>query len=115
MSIFRPLATHAEGHLEVTTIVVVVIDIYLYNYYYLNGHSEMVHGPLPSAPAASCATVVVASRARGPGWLCTRIGARPFRFARFPFRALGAGLWPGLPAPPCCPGSGAVRSFSGYP
>ena len=34
MSIFRPLGTHAEGHLEVTTIVVVVIDIYLYDYYY---------------------------------------------------------------------------------
>ena len=58
MSIFRPLATHAEGHLEVTTIVVVVIDIYLYDYYYhLCGHSEMAHGPLPSGPAASCATL----------------------------------------------------------
>ena len=44
MSIFRPLATHAEGHLKVTTIVVVVIDIYLYYYYYLNGHSELPHG-----------------------------------------------------------------------
>ena len=30
MSIFRPLATHAEGHWKVTTIVVVVIDIYIY-------------------------------------------------------------------------------------
>ena len=26
----RPLAAHAEGHLEVTTIVVVVIDRYIY-------------------------------------------------------------------------------------
>ena len=33
--------------------------------------------------------------------------ARPFRFARFPFRALGYG--------PRCPGSGAVRSFSWCP
>ena len=41
---FRPLATQAEGHLEVTTIVVVVIDRYLYNYYYLNSHSEVGHG-----------------------------------------------------------------------
>ena len=39
-------ATHAAGHLEVTTIVVVVIDIYLY-YYSFNGHSEMIDGPLP--------------------------------------------------------------------
>ena len=51
----------AVGHLKVTTIVVVVIDIYLY-YYYLTSHSEMVHGPLLSGPAASCATVVLASR-----------------------------------------------------
>ena len=43
---FRPLAAHAEGHLKVTTIVVVVIDIYLYDYY----------------PAASCITVVLPSR-----------------------------------------------------
>ena len=35
----------AEGHWEVTTIVVVVIDRYLYDYYYLTGHSEMIHGP----------------------------------------------------------------------
>ena len=63
---FRPLATHAEGHLEVTTIVVVVTDIYLYYYYYVNGHTEVSHGLLPSEPAASCITVVVASR-RGPG------------------------------------------------
>ena len=63
---FRPLATHAEGHLEVTTIVVVVvIDIYLYYYYYLNGHSEMGHGPLLSGPAASCAAVALASREEG--------------------------------------------------
>ena len=62
MSIFRPLAAHAEGHWKVTTIVVVVIDIYLYDYYYLTGHSEMAHGPLPSGPAASCATAAVASR-----------------------------------------------------
>ena len=41
---FRPLTTHAEGHLEVTTIVVVVIDRYLYDYYYLTGHSELPHG-----------------------------------------------------------------------
>ena len=75
---FRPLATHAEGHLKVTTIVVVVIDIYLYDYYYLNGHSEMSYGPLLSGPAASRATVAVASRARGPGWLCTNIGPGPF-------------------------------------
>ena len=61
-SCFRPLAAHAEGHLEVTTIVVVVIDIYLYDYYYLTCHSELPHGPLPSGPAASCITVVVASR-----------------------------------------------------
>ena len=27
-----------------TTIVVVVIDIYLYDYYYVTGHSEMPHG-----------------------------------------------------------------------
>ena len=40
---FRPLATHAEGHLKVTTIVVVVIDIYLYDYYYDSGHSELPH------------------------------------------------------------------------
>ena len=59
----------------------------------------MVHGPLPSGPAAS--TVVLASRARArPGWLCTKIGARPFRFARFPFRALGHG--------PVCPRRRAV-------
>ena len=44
MSIFRPLATHAEGHLKVTTIVVVVvIDIYLYDYYGTS-HSELLHG-----------------------------------------------------------------------
>ena len=42
---FRPLAAHAEGHLEVTTIVVVVIDIYLYYYYYLTGYSEIIYGP----------------------------------------------------------------------
>ena len=42
---FRPRATHAEAHLEVTTIVVVVIDIYLYDYYYLTGHFELAHGP----------------------------------------------------------------------
>ena len=59
---FRLLATHAKGHLEVITIVVVVIDIYLYDYYYFNGYSEMVHGPLLSGPAASCAAVVLASR-----------------------------------------------------
>ena len=58
---FRLLATHAKGHLEVTTIVVVVIDIYLYDYYF-NGYSEMVHGSLLSGQAASCATVVLASR-----------------------------------------------------
>ena len=45
-----------------TTIVVVVIDIYLYDYNYFNSHSEMAHGPLPSGPAVSCATVVVVSR-----------------------------------------------------
>ena len=44
MSIFRPLAAHAEGHLEVTTIVVVVIDIYLYDYYYVTGYSELPYG-----------------------------------------------------------------------
>ena len=48
MSIFRPPASHAEGHLKVTTIVV-VINIYLYDYYYLTGHSEVSHGPLPSS------------------------------------------------------------------
>ena len=59
---FKLLATHAKGHLEVTTIVVVVI-IYIYLYdYYDSGHSEMVHGPLLSGTAASCATVVLASR-----------------------------------------------------
>ena len=42
---FRPPTTQAEGHLEVTTIVVIVIDIYLSNYYYLNSHSEVIHGP----------------------------------------------------------------------
>ena len=42
---FRPLASHAEGHLEVTTIVVVVIDIYLYDYYYVTGYSELPYGP----------------------------------------------------------------------
>ena len=41
---FRPLARHAEGHLEVTTIVVVVTDIYLYDYYYVTDHSELPHG-----------------------------------------------------------------------
>ena len=35
----------AVDHWEVTTIVVVVIDRYLYDYYYLTGHSEMIHGP----------------------------------------------------------------------
>ena len=35
----------AVDHWEVTTIVVVVIDIYLYDYYYLIGHSEMIHCP----------------------------------------------------------------------
>ena len=35
----------AVDHWEVTTIVVVVINIYLYDYYYLTGHSEMIHGP----------------------------------------------------------------------
>ena len=59
---FRPPATHAEGHLEVTTIVVVVIDIYLYDYYYLNGHSDMIDGPLLSGPAPSCATMVLMFR-----------------------------------------------------
>ena len=39
-----------------TTIVVVVIEIYLYNYYYLNDHSEVSYSPLLSRPAASCAT-----------------------------------------------------------
>ena len=28
-----------------TTIVVVVINRYLYDYYYLNGHSKIIHGP----------------------------------------------------------------------
>ena len=40
---FRPPASHAEGHLKVTTIVV-VINIYLYDYYYLTGYSELPHG-----------------------------------------------------------------------
>ena len=62
---FRPLATHAEGHLEVTTIVVVVVDIYLYDYNYLTGHYQMAHGPLLSGPAASCAAVALASREEG--------------------------------------------------
>ena len=48
-----------------TIVVVVVIDIYLYDYYYLTGHSEVSHGPLLSGPATSCATVVVASREEG--------------------------------------------------
>ena len=51
-----------------TTIVVVVIDIYLYDYYYLTDYSELPYGP--------------------------------FRFARFPFRALGYG--------PVCPRRRAV-------
>ena len=63
MSIVRPLANHAEGHLKVTTIVVVVvIDIYLYDYYYLTGYSEVSYGLLLSGPAASCATAVLAFR-----------------------------------------------------
>ena len=35
----------AVDHWEVTTIVVVVIDRYLSDYYYDSGHSEMIHGP----------------------------------------------------------------------
>ena len=82
-----------------TTIVVVVIDIYLYSYYYLNSHAEMIYGSLPSGPAASCATVVVVSRGRS--WLnLHKNRTRPFRFARFPFRALGYG--------PVCPRRCAV-------
>ena len=43
--LFRPLITRAKGHLEVTTIVVVVvINRYLYNYYYFNSYSEVIHG-----------------------------------------------------------------------
>ena len=53
-----------------TIVVVVVIDIYLYDYYYLTGHSELPHGPLPSGPAASCITVVLPSRERS--WLTGR-------------------------------------------
>ena len=38
----------AVEHLEVTTIVVVVKDIYLYYYYYCNSHSGVSHGILPA-------------------------------------------------------------------
>ena len=106
---FGPLATHAEGHLKVTTIVVVVIiDIYIYNYYYLKGHSEIVHGPLPSGPAASCAAVALASRGRS--WLALHKNrARPFRFARLPFRALGFGRGAPYPGDPRASGGAALK------
>ena len=35
----------AVDYWEVTTIVVVVVHRYLYDYYYLTDHSEMIHGP----------------------------------------------------------------------
>ena len=106
---FRPRATHAEGHLEVTTIVVVVIDIYLYDYYYdLCGHSEIPHGPLPSGPAASCATAVVASREEiladfAQKW-APALPVCPFPVPR-------AGLWPGVPTPPFVPFPGVPEPF----
>ena len=34
----------AMGHFRVTTMVVVVIDIYLYNYYYHSGHFQLTFG-----------------------------------------------------------------------
>ena len=58
----RPLPNHAEGHLEVTTIVVVVIDIYLYDYYYRNSHTEVSYGLLPARAVRYCTTVLSASR-----------------------------------------------------
>ena len=94
-----------------TTIVVVVIDIYLYDYYYhLCGHSEMVHGPLPSGPAASCATAVVASREEVMADFAQK-GSLPFRLPVCPFPIPRAGLWPGVPTPPFVPFPGVPESF----
>ena len=57
------------GHWAMTTIVVVVRDIYLYYYYrYFISHSKISHGILPAMPTGCCVIMpsMVASSSKRP-------------------------------------------------